>query len=485
MENKFENIDNGMEKEYTEEKESMKEFIWNRKEKNYENVEINNRLRNIGVSEAHMEDVLEDWQEKITSSVENMCEKYPELVGKIGAIRSKKLPEGVYACAGPTMNPQKGFSTEIQVDSNKFSKHNLEWNVVGMERENMFGERWLAGKGVDGLIKHEIGHIIHLNMIAKEENLEMGEYDTNKYEKVYDRFDHNAIVTTMCYDTIKELGISPNDVGKELSTYGKVNFGEFFAEAISEHETTKNPRRISQRIYEKYEEYMKNANESSVDTSKEIRSMVEKSVTDSIIPVNKGRWEDEKKKGNSAFILDDNSEITYRNKSENEQTVISGKDLKEMMQERYGTDRVNYTGNEPDFSLFEDSKLGHVELSDFSISRDGQEGTFSQAEKIISQKENMTVGEVKQYMRDNNLTWHECGDCKTVRAIPTVINSAFKHTGGISIEKSKVAVANTISEKYGKVELQHEHIGGHVKKQELEDSLNEAKRQYLENKREL
>ena len=88
-------------------------------------------------------------------------------------------------------------------------------------------------------------------------------------------------------------------------------------------------------------------------------------------------------------------------------------------------------------------------------------------------------------MKNNNLTWHECGDCKTVRAVPTVINSAFKHTGGISIERSKVAIAQTISGKYGDINLHHEGIQGKVKNEEVEKSLNIARKQYNETKKSL
>lgn len=485
MDERFENVEKSEEVPIIKDNSEMKDFFWSKQEKNIENVEVSDRLKALGVGEVHLEGVLEDWQYKIADSVDSMCKEYPEIVGKIGTIRTKKLPNGVYACAGPTMNTTKGFSSEIQVDSNKFSKHTLEWNVVGMEKENMFGERWLAGEGVDGLIKHEIGHIMHLNMIANEENLSMGEYSPEKYEKVYERFGHNAIATTICYDSIKELGISTKDIGKELSTYGKSNFGELFAESISEYESVKKPRRLAKKVHEKYEEYINNQGNQEIDVSKEIRSVVEKSVVESVIPVNKGSWEKDEHKGNSAFILDDNAEIKYQNKSINEITSISGFELKKQMMENYGTDRVMYDGNEPDFSQFEDTKLRHVELTDFSINRDGKDGTFHQAEQMVSLREGMTINEVRDYMKNNNLTWHECGDCKTVRAVPTVINSAFKHTGGISIERSKVAIAQTISGKYGDINLHHEGIQGKVKNEEVEKSLNIARKQYNETKKSL
>jgi hypothetical protein len=72
------------------------------------------------------------------------------------------------------------------------------------------------------------------------------------------KFYRNAIAVTLCNDSLKELGISPRDIGKELSTYGASDFGEFFAEAISECETSKKPRPLARKVYEKYNEYLNN-----------------------------------------------------------------------------------------------------------------------------------------------------------------------------------------------------------------------------------
>ena len=233
-----------------------KQFFWKRPEKTETQVEVAERLEKLGVSDVNLEGVLDGWQEKLADSVEDMCEKYPELVGKIGKISSKKLPDGVFACAGPSMNAERGFSSDLQVSSDFFSKGNLEWKVVDLEKENMFGERWLAGQGVDGVVKHELGHLLHLQMIANEEGLDIGEYDEAKFRQVYERYAHNSIVCNMAVDSMHELGISANDAGRELSAYGKRDFGEFFAEAISECESKKNPRPLALKVKEKYNQYM-------------------------------------------------------------------------------------------------------------------------------------------------------------------------------------------------------------------------------------
>lgn len=189
--------------------------------------------------------------------------------------------------------------------------------------------------------------------------------------------------------------------------------------------------------------------------------------------------------GNSAFELDDDAVITYRNKSEQQYASISGAELKEWMKEKYGRTSVNYEGNEPDFAPFEDQILGHAELENFSIHREQKEGTFSQAKEAVSRRTGMSTAEIDQYMRENNLTWHECGDCKTVRAVPTVINTAFKHTGGISIEKSKVAIAEEIHSDYGQVKLQRDSLEGRFAMSALEENMQMKRKEYREIKRNL
>ena len=48
---------------------------------------------------------------------------------------------------------------------------------------------------------------------------------------------------------------------------------------------------------------------------------------------------------------------------------------------------------------------------------------------------NVTPGEVETFRNENNLTWHECADGKTMQLIPRSINDGFKHDGGTSLSR--------------------------------------------------
>lgn len=233
-----------------------KNFFWN--ESKIETMpEIEERLNELGIENVDLRGTKEIWQKKIAASVESMFESHPELQGCLGCIRTAKLGDGVYACTGPRMT-ENGISSEIQLNEKLFSKSDLELKIVDMQIENFRGETWFAGKGLDGVLKHEMAHIVHLKMIADKEEISFGDTDKEKYELLSQGYYRNSVVAKLCNDSLKELDISPKDVARELSVYGASDFGEFFAEAISESETSKKPRRLAMRVNEKYNEYLNN-----------------------------------------------------------------------------------------------------------------------------------------------------------------------------------------------------------------------------------
>lgn len=87
---------------------------------------------------------------------------------------------------------------------------------------------------------------------------------------------------------------------------------------------------------------------------------------------------------------------------------------------------------------------------DMTSGRTGANGTYSQANNKLAQMLNgspdlakdfqitpkngktFTGTDIKNYMKENKLTWHELNDLTTVQIVPTKINSTFGHLGGIS-----------------------------------------------------
>lgn len=112
-----------------------------------------------------------------------------------------------------------------------------------------------------------------------------------------------------------------------------------------------------------------------------------------------------------------------------------------------GIDGIEYKNAVPDFSPVSKIELDGI---DMTSGRTGTRGTYSQANNKFAQMLNdspdlandfgikpkngttFTGTDVKKYMKDNKLTWHELNDLTTVQMVPTKINSTFGHLGGIS-----------------------------------------------------
>jgi len=63
---------------------------------------------------------------------------------------------------------------------------------------------------------------------------------------------------------------------------------------------------------------------------------------------------------------------------------------------------------------------------------------FYVAEEIYSKKDTppkYTPTEVRKYMEDNKLTWHESEDGRTLMKVSTVIHQNVPHNGGINAVK--------------------------------------------------
>lgn len=208
-----------------------------------------------------------------------------------------------------------------------------------------------------------------------------------------------------------------------------------------------------------------------------IRNVVEQNVSKSVLPKSGGHWSDAGKPGESMWIPDDDVEIVWQKGGRTHKML--GIELKK----KYGIEGINYFGNEPDFEPFEDELLGHVEVDEFTDSRTGKEGTFTKATNNVAQLLGWSSKQVERYMEERGLTWHECGDRKTIRAIPTEINSAFKHTGGIGIEKSVKSISEEIYDNYGTIVLSRESHQGTVSKSELDSAIRNRRENFKDRKK--
>lgn len=212
-----------------------------------------------------------------------------------------------------------------------------------------------------------------------------------------------------------------------------------------------------------------------------MKSVVDDNVSGLVLPKN-GEWSDKTKIGNSDFIISDDAEIKWRKDGEH---FCNGKELKEWMKERYGVSSVSYRNKEPDFSPFEDENIGEIKVDKLATDRNGSNGSFSQAIAIAAERMNMSESELKKYMSENQLTWHECSDRHTICAIPTRINSAFKHSGGISMQKSVEAMGTALNNRYGRLAVNSNSVSGTVDATKLLKALENQRALYRQTKKDL
>lgn len=175
----------------------------------------------------------------------------------------------------------------------------------------------------------------------------------------------------------------------------------------------------------------------SVDSA--IKKVLDASVrTDHLPSENNGNWVSGTR-GNGKFVLNDSAVIKVK-----DGIYVTGKLLKE----KYGLDGVIYKDNDPDFKPYAISNniVTTVPVDNMPTNRNK---SYRLAEQYCAEKFGLTRKQVRQYMEENNLTWHETPDRKSIMPIPTEINAAYTHTGGISKQQSFEKLARSINEVSG------------------------------------
>ena len=215
-----------------------------------------------------------------------------------------------------------------------------------------------------------------------------------------------------------------------------------------------------------------------------MKDFADQNVHPLVLPQKNGHWEGDE--GDSKWIPDENAIVTWRKGG-----VTHEESYAEIL-ERYGIDGIEYLNKEPDFSQVEDAVIGNIELDDFSDKRSGEGGTYAMASDAVAERLSGETGEVwtrqrvQEYMDEHGLTWHECSDRRTVRCIPTEINAAFKHTGGIGMQKSVGAAATVLGKQIGdgySLERDLPFEGATVNTEELQQAIAAQREQFQRSKR--
>lgn len=141
-----------------------------------------------------------------------------------------------------------------------------------------------------------------------------------------------------------------------------------------------------------------------------------------------GTWSGEK--GNSVWFP--NKDEIPKKYNPNDKTW--GDILKE-----YKIEGIEFNDGEPNF---DDVKVAEVKIDNFTPDRTKN---FPQADKELAKQwtnegkdgKTWTSRDIAEWRKENNCTWHECKDCKTMQLVPKEIHNNVPHAGGISEAKKQ------------------------------------------------
>lgn len=228
--------------------------------------------------------------------------------------------------------------------------------------------------------------------------------------------------------TSKENSSLINAPESEIKTE-KVNlWGEGIPTRIGETEV--NNEVFCPRLPEKEGNLLSSNNsiveEKSVKASSEVDKGPELETTEKrLLPKSGGYWEGVE--GDSKFVPDDN--VIPKDRNHSNPDGLSWAKIKE----KFGFDGIIFRDGYPDFSPV---SKGEVEIDNFTTERYGSGGNFDQAYKKLAEQRGCTPEEVRQWVKENNYTWHEMQDCKTMQKVPHEVHGNITHKGGISILKN-------------------------------------------------
>lgn len=235
-------------------------FGFGKRDKTKDNIEYDDspeaqELRDMGIKNVDLRDCKPDYRKDVVDSIKNMYDTYPELKDQLKSVRCYEMPNsGTYASYGPT-KPNEEFGGCLNLNSAHFGTDGL-YDKLKSDSE----QGWLVpGGSPSGTVSHELGHGLHLDMCAKNNNLEYGKIPNqtdyqNAVREYCDNVHASEIVDQACNDC--NIEFYSFGTAQQLSRYGASDKGEAFAEGISEANNSDNPRPLSIAINNRYKDYI-------------------------------------------------------------------------------------------------------------------------------------------------------------------------------------------------------------------------------------
>lgn len=175
--------------------------------------------------------------------------------------------------------------------------------------------------------------------------------------------------------------------------------------------------------------FLNNNSEKLTNPDIEINKPVEQNKSYEYMPRTRGTWEGVP--GDSVWKPDSET-VPKRQNPE-------GKTWGQILDE-HNIEGIEFKDGYPNFeNIAEES----VTIKDFT---DDRNINFNQADKAAAEKWNAeekeggpwTGEKVKEYRKENQLTWHEHEDMNTLQLVPSEVHGNIPHSGGVAAKKSEI-----------------------------------------------
>lgn len=195
---------------------------------------ISSKLQNF--DESSLKDIDERTILEVDKALTKIYKEYPNLQGIIKDVHL--IDDGTAKAEIDIQN--KGISVSLGINKN-LTHENAESLAKRMYKQY----KWTKKPGIEGIIKHEMGHVLNYDYYVRKNHLEYNkEYGDEPLKKLIEDIKNNQLATDLRKETFEKLEVEDSDknVAQYFSSYAKnksmLNNGEFFAEAFSDYSDT-------------------------------------------------------------------------------------------------------------------------------------------------------------------------------------------------------------------------------------------------------
>lgn len=177
---------------------------------------------------------------RINKTLTKTYDEYPILKGFIQEIKTCKSG----APASAQISYKNGnLNTVLKLSRDDLNNLN---DIDDMIKRCVEAKWWTPKDSIDGIVKHELGHMIEYASTLKMYGVDFDSNNSNLIRKVFNAISNGELSAEIKQEALMNLDIkdTKKTIVDNLSEYGTKNTKEFLAEAISEKE----PRKLAQEV---------------------------------------------------------------------------------------------------------------------------------------------------------------------------------------------------------------------------------------------